>query len=271
MINKNNIETPYPGIMIFRNGLENPERIIDAIDAYENWEQWYNVGQQITINPRMQLRFRQEKFPTEEQWNKEKNENRNHPEPESLSEAINILEDAFFESTSYYFEKNNFTLPNWMHAGSNILKYNGREATEEEAQGRSKVTSSSTTSGEAGGTKNHTLPFHTDFNQEHSIKIPNAEYTITIYLNDDYVGGEIDYRIFNGTIHEMDMIDGELVSKDPSYGEIPKIAYRPKAGDIIIFPSRPPYYHGVRRVESGIKKFVRMFWMSENIRGEDND
>lgn len=264
MINKSNIEIPYPGIMIFRNGLENLDEIIAAIDADENWEQWYDVGEQIIFNPRTTLMFDKE-FPNEEQWKKARIKQLEKTYPKSLTNIIDSLEEVFYEATSHYFKEYPAKLDNWMHAGSNILKYHGRPATEDELKGKTKISGEKhdTTKGQAGGTEKHTLPFHTDFYQADALKPgPKAEYTITIYLNDDYVGGEIDYRIFEGNFEDMRMENGDISAMDPSYGEIPKIMYRPQAGDIIIFPSRPPYYHGVRRVEAGIKKFVRMFWMS---------
>jgi len=164
-----------------------------------------------------------------------------------------------------------------MHLGSNVLRYEGRDAKENEITGQNKASTNineetnevdkshyDTTKGEAGGTKEMTLPFHTDFYQRDEFEPGlKAEYTVTMYLNEDYNGGEIDFRLFNGRETEMRVVNGDLVSTDPNHGEIPSVVYRPKAGDIIIFPSRPPYYHGVRRVSTGTKYFVRMFWMSE--------
>jgi hypothetical protein len=104
-----------------------------------------------------------------------------------------------------------------------------------------------------------TLPFHTDFYQREEFEPGlKAEYTVTMYLNDDYDGGEIDFRIFNERETEMRVVDGEMVSTTEGE-EIPKIVYKPQAGDIIIFPSRVPFYHGVRRVSTGTKYFARMF------------
>jgi hypothetical protein len=104
------------------------------------------------------------------------------------------------------------------------------------------------------------LPFHTDFYQrEADLPGLKAEYTVTMYLNDDYNGGDIDFRIFNAGENEMRVVGNRLEPRDKNYGEVPEIAYKPQAGDIIIFPSRPPFYHGVHRVTTGTKYFVRMF------------
>ena len=57
-----------------------------------------------------------------------------------------------------------------------------------------------------------------------------------LYLNDDCVGGELDFP-------EMD------------------VTIKPKAGSIVIFPSVAPYYHQSLIVESGTKYMSPAFWI----------
>lgn len=84
------------------------------------------------------------------------------------------------------------------------------------------------------------LPFHTDYQQERS-KMPGIKHGVTanLYINDNYEGGEVMFKI------------------EPSE-EI--IHYKAKAGDMVIFPSGAPYYHGVKNVIEGDKYIVRSFW-----------
>ena len=86
---------------------------------------------------------------------------------------------------------------------------------------------------------NLAMQYHTDF------KIPEKDFpgpkfflTCTTYINDDYDGGEIEF-----------FIDNKFIS------------HKPKAGDILVFPSIPPYFHGVKTIRSGEKFFVRNFIM----------
>ena len=84
------------------------------------------------------------------------------------------------------------------------------------------------------------LPFHTDYQQEKS-KMPGIKHGITanLYINDDYKGGEILFQV------------------EPSK-EI--ISYKPKAGDMMVFPSAAPYYHAVKNIIEGNKYIIRSFW-----------
>jgi hypothetical protein len=85
------------------------------------------------------------------------------------------------------------------------------------------------------------MAFHTDFKQEQKHQ-PGLKHILTanFYINDDYEGGHI---IF--------MIDDD---------ENNLIRYKPKAGDLIVFPSGERFRHGVRTVDDGKKYFIRSFW-----------
>lgn len=62
--------------------------------------------------------------------------------------------------------------------------------------------------------------------------------TCTTYINDDYEGGALEFYI-NGDV----------------------VYYKPEAGDIVVFPSVEPYYHGVTGVKKLEKFFIRNFIM----------
>jgi hypothetical protein len=87
------------------------------------------------------------------------------------------------------------------------------------------------------------MTYHTDTHQYDTERGGNHFIlTITMYLNDDYEGGELTFLNEN---------DGDVIH------------YRPKAGDITVFPSAVPYWHGVERVESGDRYLVRTFLAKE--------
>ena len=86
------------------------------------------------------------------------------------------------------------------------------------------------------------IQFHTDTHGHRKIE-PGLKQlvTFTIYLNDDYEGGEVSF------LNEMQ--------------EEPKvITYKPKSGDIMVFPAGHPYWHAALPVTDGVNKtFIRFF------------
>lgn len=87
------------------------------------------------------------------------------------------------------------------------------------------------------------MTYHTDTHQYDTERGGNHFIlTITMYLNDDYEGGELTF---------LNEDDGDVIH------------YRPKAGDITVFPSAVPYWHGVERVESGNRYLIRTFLAKE--------
>lgn len=83
------------------------------------------------------------------------------------------------------------------------------------------------------------MSYHTDAHQ-YDIESKKAHhlFTIVAYLNDDYEDGEISfYDESNFTINY----------------------YKPKKGDVIIFPSFYPYFHAVEPITNGQKIIIRTF------------
>lgn len=90
------------------------------------------------------------------------------------------------------------------------------------------------------------IGFHTD-TPEARLNEPGFKHfiTLTFYLNDDYDGGEVQF------INEL---------------EKKLITYKPKAGDITVFPSGSPYWHAAKGVVAKNNKFfIRIFisWKHE--------
>jgi hypothetical protein len=93
---------------------------------------------------------------------------------------------------------------------------------------------------------------HTDYQwYEFDSDKPKFAVTCTIYLNDTYEGGEL---IF--TVNDKNE----------------KFVYKPKAGDVVVFPSGHPdllsdnglYYHAVGRISKDEKYFIRCFYLLPN-------
>ena len=93
----------------------------------------------------------------------------------------------------------------------------------------------------------HGMMYHSDYIREQA-DAPGHKFVITctMYFNDDYDGGEIDFAM------------GEKLVK-----------YKPEAGDILVFPSGHPdylteegipYLHGVMPAYRNHKFLARMYW-----------
>ena len=83
------------------------------------------------------------------------------------------------------------------------------------------------------------MAYHTD-THEFDLESPGRKFiiTITFYLNDNYEGGEISF---------LDEKQSKVIN------------YKPEKGDIIVFPSGAPYYHGVFPVKTNERYVLRMF------------
>lgn len=126
---------------------------------------------------------------------------------------------------SISIDDNNFPLKTWRWTGGTIGKYNISPK-------------GSTTGG---------MLYHSDYMREQG-DAPGYKFiiTCTIYFNDDYEGGEVDFAMGN-----------KLVK------------YKPEAGDLLVFPSGHPdylteegipYLHGVMPSHNNHKFLARMYW-----------
>lgn len=101
---------------------------------------------------------------------------------------------------------------------------------------------------EKGHSKTFSMAYHSDESRgEESWPGHKFEITSTLYLNDDYDQGEICFLI---------------TEKD---GSDIRFSYKPKAGDMMIFPSRPPYFHAVKRAFNTNRYIARGFWKCKHL------
>ena len=89
-------------------------------------------------------------------------------------------------------------------------------------------------------------------------------YSIVMYLNDDFEGGEIsfslkDYENNNAERRPHEDYDNEQNNNVVDFG------IKPKAGSVIIFPSSAPYYHTAHLVKSKFKYMVPSHWIHNNM------
>jgi hypothetical protein len=139
----------------------------------------------------------------------------------SCTELEHQINDLFYNATKLYVESNNIKLDNWSFQGWNVAKYHAQPE------------------------EDYAMMHHTDYQREYTHN-PGSKFGITavFYLNDNYEGGEVLFRFLDD--------DVSIVKED--------YHYKPSAGDVVVFLSGHPHYHGVASVKSGEKYIVRTYW-----------
>jgi hypothetical protein len=87
-------------------------------------------------------------------------------------------------------------------------------------------------------------------------------YSLVMYLNDDYEGGELSFTIESP---DAPIIMGKPLKDYSLSKETDRvtIGFKPEAGSVVIFPSSPPYHHTAHLVKSGFKYMIPMHWYND--------
>lgn len=214
----------YPKIFVYSNTFRDLDSLLNTIIESEvnpegsmihPWEDWYTFGLEAD-------NFIRDAEDT--------------PRVIKEREALAEIEGVFFTVVDDYFKKNNVEYSfesfldevdgksknKWIKMGPSICKYN------EEAEVALDLA----------------MHYHTDYQVEkRDARGYNFAVTVTMYLNDDYEGGGVDFYINDKLFY-----------------------YKPKAGDVIVFPAGDPnfltdgdelYHHGVRKITGKPKYFIR--------------
>lgn len=216
----------HPKILVFNSFLKNPQDIIDFYNKNKIWNQWYTFGEQTDASS---INGSFKNFPKKKEWEDIiKNQFSLITISEDALKFQKQIIDAFYETTNFYFTKNNTFLEEINFPSFSIAKYYSNSGVEEGI-----------------GAENMSMVYHTDFSQKRK-HIPEYHFhtTCLFYLNDDYKGGEICFKILNNDQTKIEH----------------SIDYKPKSGDIVIFPSTPPFYHGVKKAIDGEKYIIRTYW-----------
>lgn len=223
-LNNPDVEMLDDNVIVFHNTLKDPDAYIDYYEEYGSWRGWYGFGRQ--IDGRGQTFTSHPTFPTWDEW-LHKLERMKHPnEGSTVDEYTEEVAQIFHLATKFYIEQTGRELPNYTCQPWGLARYIPDE--------------------NLIGSDSLTMNYHADFMVEDA-ESPGQKFGITgvLYPNDDYEGGEISFRI---------------VKEDG----LKEFTYKPKAGDLVVFPSGPPYFHGVKRITGSPKYITRLYWMYES-------
>jgi hypothetical protein len=215
-----NIEKIHDTVWIFKRAIENPQDIIDYLENNTEWIDWYTFGKVTDIHGPV---YNFNSFPTKEEWKEQFDANVDSRKDSKLLEIKKQIDNLFYDATSLYLKENNIDLDNWIFENWNTAKYIPLE-----------------------DDPGYVMMHHTDFQRDLEYA-PGNKFIVTavFYLNDNYKGGEIEYRFVDGK-------DLQNIVADYSY--------KPSAGDVAVFLSGHPHYHGVKAVTEGEKYIIRTYW-----------
>lgn len=219
MVDLNPVEI-YPKIFVYKAAFKNPTGFIEEVKKLSTWQAWWTFGDMTSLPGDEYVRF--DHKPSEAEWDKFVSDYLEEYKDRQGSELSAYVDRLFYQVTQDYMSRYPMELPNWCHQKPSIAKYVALGGVDDDK---------------------YSMHYHTDFQREKA-DAPGLKYalTCTMYLNDDYEGGELSFKIAkeDGTIDTID--------------------YKPSAGDTIVFPSIEPYYHGVRQIGTGDRYFIRTFW-----------
>jgi len=204
----------YPKVDIYRNVLKDPNQLYAVMNESEKtsegkyflktWDPWAHFG---TYTQKKDLREVSAEIQKEEMFIKEK-------------QFVEEVEEAYNKVILDYVERHGIDLPDgWHFSGCSYSKYHANIDTLNNSM---------------------TMQYHTDhITSQKDMPGDKFSITCTMYINDDYEGGDIEFYV-----------GGNLIN------------HKPQAGDILVFPSTEPYFHGVKTINTNEKFFVRNFIMT---------
>lgn len=223
MVENFNFKKLDPNIFVYKDQFKNLDNLLLFLKKQE-WSPWYSFGEIYKLIK--DGGFSSDTFPSSKEW-------KHYLELSKISDEESEIFNVFYNLTKHYMTLLGISFDNYLCSQIDVCKYYDANNNPNKTKHSALYENNSL----------YTMHFHTDYPQE-SIGAPGNKQMVTcnMYLNDNYDDGDIEFKVF---------------LNDGSYK---RITYKPEAGDVVIFPSKPPYWHGVKETINGEKQFVRSFW-----------
>lgn len=228
---KMNREVLEENIYYYPDAIKDPQKLVEIIEKTDLGDYGSSIGKWSNWDScsGQMYNYGTEKilYPTEEEMSKSAEDN-------DISYIFHVINDAFYNvCKDYAVSKGDMDEPNYYPVFP-IKKYKA-------------------------GTF---MGAH--FDQQEGDK--RLRYSLVMYLNDDYEGGELSFTIKSP---DAPIIEGKPdedfdIAKEKT-PELLTVSFKPKAGSVVIFPSSPPYHHTAHLVKSGAKYMVPTHWMHEGV------
>jgi len=201
-------EVFYDNIYYYTNVFEDAKKIIDTFEELDSVPESYPIIEK--WRPDHSERLRKNLYIFDHDWDNFPN----GPLKDKMRWLVDtVLGDIEKVSKDFYKRKGIDLEPNYMES-LHICKYE-----------------------DGGG-----IGFHFDAERNAALL-----YTLAIYWNDDYEGGELAFQLVDAKRSELESIPNEE-----------KIIFdvKPEAGSVLIFPAGSPYFHSSLKLLSGFKYFT---------------
>lgn len=201
-------EVFYEDIYYYTNVFEDAEKILQLFEELDSVPESYSVIEK--WSPDNSERLRKNLYTL----NGELDQMSEGPVKEKIAWLINTILNGIKKVAQDFYQQIGLTIePNIMDS-LHICKY------------------------EPGGT----IGFHFDAEVNGALL-----YTIAIYWNDGYEGGELSFKIANTTRKELpNTPDSEIIV----------LTVKPEAGSALVFPATAPYFHSSLPLKEGVKYFT---------------
>lgn len=255
-----------PFVVVYKNALKNYVDVLNGIKQTEinqveggiiqPWKQWYEFGETVRVEPDLQSKSFKDKNPEEYQ---------------SQFNVFSSLNSIIYEGYDDYISQ--WTKPevinsfggshphHWQKVFGDIVfdwNYKNIKSFDEDFSGYEKPINIAGDSGwisssidvakhRAHTGREYAIHYHLDSSGDLNPG-PKAILTATVYLNDDYEGGEISF------LNEFD----EVI-----------INYKPSAGDLVIFPSSKPFFHAAMPTFGNINKYFARHFLTWKYTGSE--